>query len=169
MLRTTDVAMILMMTAAATVTYSIKHRAELKLDDVRKLESDIRLEKDTIDLLKADWALLTQPNRLQRLVAAYQADLQLVPTASTQLAQPTELPMLKAEVPKPEEPDAKDSKTGKKTDVPIADAGRKPAGAESVEAIIGKSRAAAPAEPDGGEDAGAMNEADDISTGSVEQ
>lgn len=125
MLRTTDVVMILSMTAAATITYSIKHRAELKLDDVRKLEAEIRLEKDTIDLLKADWALLTQPNRLQRLIAAYQTDLQLVPTASTQLAQPVELPMLKADLPKLEEPGAKTGKTDKKTAAPIADAGRK--------------------------------------------
>ncbi len=40
------------MTAAAVVTYSIKHRADAKLDEVRRLESEIKLEKDTIDLLK---------------------------------------------------------------------------------------------------------------------
>ncbi|WLR91159.1 cell division protein FtsL [Shinella zoogloeoides] len=99
MFRTLDVVMIAVMTAAATVTYSIKHQAENKLEEVRKLDSEIKLEEDTIDLLKADWALLTQPNRLNRLVKTFEADLKLVPTESTQLAQPNELPMRMDELP----------------------------------------------------------------------
>ena len=39
MFRTLDVVMIVVMTAAATVTYSIKHQAENKLEEVRKLGS----------------------------------------------------------------------------------------------------------------------------------
>jgi hypothetical protein len=115
MFRTLDVVMIAVMTAAATVTYSIKHQAENKLEDVRKLDAEIKLEEDTIDLLKADWALLTQPNRLNRLVKTFEADLKLVPTESTQLAQPSELPMAIAELPalEPEEED-KIAKSGKK-------------------------------------------------------
>jgi hypothetical protein len=103
MLRTFDIVLIVVMTAAATVTYTIKHQAENKLEDVRKLEGEIKLEEDTIDLLRADWALLTQPNRLEKLVTVYQQDLQLAPTASTQLARPEELPMLKADLPPPED------------------------------------------------------------------
>ena len=99
MFRTLDVVMIAVMTAAATVTYSIKHQAENKLEEVRKLDAEIKLEEDTIDLLKADWALLTQPNRLNRLVKTFEADLKLVPTESTQLAQPNELPMPTADLP----------------------------------------------------------------------
>lgn len=103
MLRSFDIVLILVMTAAATVTYTIKHRAENKLEEVGKLDAQIRLEEDTIDLLKADWALLTQPYRLERLVKLYEGDLQLKPTESTQLAQPSELPMFKADVPVPPE------------------------------------------------------------------
>ncbi|MCR6499954.1 hypothetical protein MUO32_12975 [Shinella sp. CPCC 101442] len=99
MFRTLDVVMIAVMTAAATVTYSLKHQAENKLEEVRKLDAEIKLEEDTIDLLKADWALLSQPNRLNRLVKTFEADLKLVPTESTQLAQPNELPMPMAELP----------------------------------------------------------------------
>lgn len=116
MFRTLDVVMIAVMTAAATVTYSIKHQAENKLEDVRKLDAEIKLEEDTIDLLKADWALLTQPSRLNRLVDVFAGDLKLVPTESTQLAQPSELPMPTAELPAlPAEKDEKVAKT-KKTD-----------------------------------------------------
>ncbi len=102
MLRSFDIVLIVVMTAAATVTYTIKHQADLKLEQVRKLDTDIRLEEDTIDLLRADWALLTQPNRLERLVKVYNEELKLVPTESTQLVKPVELPMAKADVPQPE-------------------------------------------------------------------
>ena len=102
MLRTFDFLMIGVMLAAATVTYQIKHNTDNKAAEVRRLEAEIKLEKDTIDLLKADRALLTQPNRLERLVQAYATELQLVPTEPAQLARPMELPMLKELVPVPE-------------------------------------------------------------------
>ncbi len=98
MLRSLDIVLIIVMTAAATLTYSIKHRAERMLEDVQKLESEIRLEKDTIDLLKADWALLSQPNRLERLMIVYDKELQLKATQSTQMVQPVELPKLRLEL-----------------------------------------------------------------------
>ena len=107
MLRTFDLVLIGVMTAAAAVTYTIKHRAELKLEEVRRLEAEIKLEKDTIDLLKADWALQSQPNRLERLVNAYNGELQLQPTDSTALAHARELPMLKSQVPPPDLTEAK--------------------------------------------------------------
>jgi hypothetical protein len=99
MFRTFDIVLFVIMTAAATVTYSIKHRADLKLEEVHRLDAEIKLEQETIDLLKADWALLKQPSRLERLVKVYSNDLQLVPTASTQMVKPQELPMLKADLP----------------------------------------------------------------------
>ncbi|MCW1409969.1 hypothetical protein OLZ32_17050 [Rhizobium sp. 1AS11] len=107
MLKTFDLVLIGVMTATAAVTYTIKHRAELKLEEVHRLEAEIKLEKDTIDLLKADWALQSQPNRLERLVKAYNEELKLQPTESTALVHAKELPMLKSEVPVPEVTEAK--------------------------------------------------------------
>jgi hypothetical protein len=95
MFRTFDILLIVIMTAAATVTYSIKHRSELVLEDVRKLDAEIKLEQETIDLLKADWALATQPNRLEQLAKAFEPILKLQPTDSTQIVQPHELPRKK--------------------------------------------------------------------------
>jgi len=128
MFRTLDVVLIAVMTAAATVTYSLKHQAENKQEEVRKLDAEIKLEEDTIDLLKADWALLTQPNRLNRLVTTFAGDLKLVPTESTQLAQPNELPMPMAELPALEP--AKDAKA----DAKIAD-GKKNTKKKNTDAI----------------------------------
>ncbi len=98
MFRTFDIFLIVIMTVAATITYSIKHKAEGVLEDVHKLDAEIKLEKDTIDLLKADWALATQPNRLARLADTFKGDLKLQLTDSTQIIQPKELPMMKADV-----------------------------------------------------------------------
>ncbi len=85
----------------------------------------IKLEKDTIDLLRADWALLTQPNRLEKLIKTYDGELKLAPTDPTQLVQPIELPMLRDELPAVEVADDKDGKAGKQKKT--AENGRKPA------------------------------------------
>lgn len=85
MLRTIDIIMILVMVSAAAVTYRIKAGSEEQLRQVRKLERQIALEEDAIDLLKADWSLLTQPSRVQRLVDAHKEALDLQATDSTQV------------------------------------------------------------------------------------
>ena len=113
MLKTFDIVLIGVMTAMASVTYTIKHRAELKLEEVHRLESEIKLERDTIDLLKADWALVSQPNRLERLVNNYNSELQLQPTLSTAIVQPSELPMLRSQLPPPTVTASNDPKSGK--------------------------------------------------------
>ena len=85
MLRTIDIIMSLVMVSAAAVTYRIKATSEDQLRQVRKLERQIALEEDAIDLLKADWSLLTQPSRVQRLVDAHKDALELQATDSTQV------------------------------------------------------------------------------------
>jgi hypothetical protein len=126
MLKTFDIILIGVMTATATVTYTIKHRAELKLDEVHRLEAEIKLERDTIDLLQADWALVTQPNRLEKLVGIYNNELKLQPTVSTALAQPKELPMLRSQLPTPDIEDV------------ISGAAAKAAGGNATDAAIRK-------------------------------
>ncbi|AYG59601.1 cell division protein FtsL [Rhizobium jaguaris] len=118
MLRTFDIVLIGVMTAMASVTYTIKHRAELKLEEVHRLESEIKLEKDTIELLKADWALVVQPNRLERLVNNYSSELKLEPTLSTAIVQPNELPMLRSQLPPETVADAKDGAKGASAKAP---------------------------------------------------
>jgi hypothetical protein len=80
------------MLAAATWTYSVKHSAEKSLAEIDELERRIALEKDTISLLDADWAFLSQPARLQKLSDLYAKELQLRPTEPTQIVHPQELP-----------------------------------------------------------------------------
>lgn len=92
MLRTLDFILIAAMIGAATVTYQIKHNAEAKLEEVNRLQASIAAEEITIDLLKADWSLLNQPGRLERLTKEFAEQLQLEPIAATQMAEHTEIP-----------------------------------------------------------------------------
>ena len=92
MLRTLDVVLIAAMIGAATVTYQIKHRSEDKLDEVHSLQAAIKLQKDTIDLLEADWSLLNQPPRLERLTREYSEQLGLETITPLQMARPEEIP-----------------------------------------------------------------------------
>lgn len=92
MFRTSDIVLIAAMVAAAAFTYKTKHEAEDRQAALYKIEQQIRFEEDTLNLLKADWSLLTQPARLQRLVGAYQEELGLQPLEARQIVGLDELP-----------------------------------------------------------------------------
>jgi hypothetical protein len=90
--RTSDTVLIAVMVAAAAFTYKTKHDAEDKYAEARKLESAIRYEEDSIDVLKADWSLLTQPARLQRLAEGFAEQLKLQPVDPHQIVELKDLP-----------------------------------------------------------------------------
>lgn len=92
MFRTTDIVLIAVMVAGAAFTYNTKHQVEAQLAEVRKIEAMIRFEQDSLTILKADWSLLTQPSRLQKLTEIYQQELQLAPLDARQVVGVDELP-----------------------------------------------------------------------------
>jgi hypothetical protein len=98
MFRTSDIVLIAAMVSAAAFTYKTKHEAENQLATVRKIEAQIRFEEDSIDLLKADWSLLTQPPRLQKLADIYAAELELQPVEAHQIIGLDELPSRPMEI-----------------------------------------------------------------------
>lgn len=92
MLRPVDLALVALMVSAAALTYKVKHQAEAKLAEVERLQAEIRLQEDTIDLLEADWSLLNQPARLQALIERYEEALNLQTTEPHQVATLEEVP-----------------------------------------------------------------------------
>ncbi|MEN0002078.1 MAG: hypothetical protein AAF940_14445 [Pseudomonadota bacterium] len=92
MLRLMNIALVAVVVAMATWTYQIKHRADEKLAEIRQLERAIERERETIELLRADWAYLSDPSRLQSLVQTYAEELALEPTRTDQLITLSELP-----------------------------------------------------------------------------
>src|SRR5690242_11013303 len=90
--RTSDIVLIAVMVSAAALTYKTKREAEDQLAAVQKIHNQIRYEEETIDLLKADWSLLTQPSRLQKLAEQYKSQLALEPVSARQVVGLSDLP-----------------------------------------------------------------------------
>lgn len=92
MFRLTDILLITFMVSAAAFTYKTKHDAERQYSELQRVQSQIQHELDTIQLLKADWSLLAQPARLQRLAEIYEGELALQPVESSQIVDYVDLP-----------------------------------------------------------------------------
>ena len=91
--RILNLVLFVVMIAGAAVTYDMKHKAELAAAHNARLAAAIAKDKDSIALLRAEWALLTQPSRLQTLVDKYADHFQLQPFSPTQLATVDEVPL----------------------------------------------------------------------------
>jgi len=92
MMRIVNIVLVVVMLGAATWTYAVKHSAERNVAQIEELERRITLEQETIDLLEADWAYLSQPSRLRKLADLYAEELQLLQTQPRQIVHPQELP-----------------------------------------------------------------------------
>lgn len=92
MWRIINLSLVVVVIVGAAVTFSIKHRAELAEDEVARLQRQIKLERETLDLLKADWAYLNNAQRLQSIVAAFKDELDLTDVRTEQLITFDELP-----------------------------------------------------------------------------
>ena len=99
MFRTSDIVLIAVMVSAAAFTYNTKRKVEEQLAAVHKIEAQITYEQDSTDLLKADWSMLTQPSRLQKLSEIYQAELQLAPVEASQIGGIEDLPLKPVGIP----------------------------------------------------------------------
>src|SRR6476646_7132762 len=58
---------------AASFVYKIKFDSTLQAERVAKLRGEIRRERDAIAVLRAEWARLETPGRLQALVSRHLA------------------------------------------------------------------------------------------------
>lgn len=92
MLKTVDILLVALMLSTAAWTFGIKHEAEVLEEQLRTVERQIAQERDSIALLEADWSLLDQPYRLQRLADAFEGELGLAPAQPEQIVLPDELP-----------------------------------------------------------------------------
>ena len=81
---------------AAAYVYKIKFEATLQAEQVAKLRAEIRRERDAVAALRAQWAQLDNPDRIQGLS---QRHLQLKPIQPTQFDQIDRLPERPANAP----------------------------------------------------------------------
>ena len=95
MIKASDIVLTALMIAAAVWTFQIKHEAEISSSKVADLQHKINREKDKIDLLEADWAVLTQPKHLQNVARKFANELPLQQLEVDQIITPNDLPPLR--------------------------------------------------------------------------
>ena len=105
MFRTLDIVMIAALIGGAAWTFKVKHDSRIALERVARLENRLRLEQEAIDILNADWSLLTSPERLERLAERYRSQLGLVPTEPSAIGKLSEIPERDAVMPQTPNPE----------------------------------------------------------------
>ena len=92
------------MLVGAVVTYDMKHKAELAANRVAALEAEITRDRDALQMLRAEWSLLTQPGRLQSVVEKYADHFKLEAFTPKQMATIDEIPMKPVQAPPAADP-----------------------------------------------------------------
>lgn len=91
--RTIDIVMVGALMVGVTWTFKVKNETERALARVAELEAQIEAEREAIDLLRADWSLLTSPDWLEKLVERHSEDLKLEQTDPARILSFEDLPI----------------------------------------------------------------------------
>jgi len=102
-LRLLHLVVIAGLVSAAAYVYKIKFDATVQVEKVAKVRRDIRRERDAIAMLRAEWARLDNPTRVQQLADRH---LPLRPVDSTQFEDLNRLPLRPPQMVPPDTEDA---------------------------------------------------------------
>jgi hypothetical protein len=102
MMRILNICVIVALVLAAADVYKIKFEATRQAQRVAKLHMEIRREHDAIAVLRAEWAKLDSPGRIQDLVRRH---LALKPAEARQIESLDNLPSRPPDVVPSDEPD----------------------------------------------------------------
>ena len=89
MIRLLHFIAISMLIASAVYAYSTKYETLFYAETLTKTRAKLQREREAIAVAKAEWALLTRPDRLQRMVDKH---LDLQPMSIAQLGRLSDLP-----------------------------------------------------------------------------
>ncbi len=89
MTRILNIILVGLLVASAIGVYSIKYESTLQAEKVAKLRRSIEAEHRAIEALRAEWAFMSQPERVGDMA---QRHLDLVPMKITQIIAPADLP-----------------------------------------------------------------------------
>ncbi len=117
-MRLLNLLVIIGLVAAAAYVYEIKFQATLDAERLAKMRGEIRRERDAIAALRAEWAKLVTPRRIEGLA---QRHLSLKPVDAMQMSSLDHLP----ERPKPPVPEDVDPIGAiiEETDIPTGTVG----------------------------------------------
>jgi hypothetical protein len=99
MSKTVDFVFVGLVLAVATTTYVVKYGSEIEHNNIAKLGRDIETEKEAIDILRANWSLLTSPSRIQSLTKRHGDELQLDILQSHQVIGIDQIPLKPIQIP----------------------------------------------------------------------
>ena len=103
-MRLLNILVIAALIVAASVVYKIKFDSTLQAEKVDKLRSELRHERNAIATLRAEWAKLDTPSRIQTLAEHFLPNLQ--PAKPTQFSNFDALPPRPPALPPPASGDA---------------------------------------------------------------
>lgn len=89
MIRLLNIVSFLMTVVLAVVLYNVKYDARSYMKRIKTLKVELRLEEETIHILRAEWSHLNQPDRLQELAKRY---TKLKPLSANQIVTVNNLP-----------------------------------------------------------------------------
>ncbi len=98
MIKFLHIVAILGLIGSAGYAYSVKYETIYHAEQLAKVKSRIKRERDMIAVLKAEWAHLNRPDRVQEIAERHLPDI--VPMSVTRLARFQDLP---ARAPKTDE------------------------------------------------------------------
>lgn len=107
---------------AAATLYQVKYEVRLLEREARELHRNVARERQSIQVLEAEWAFLNQPSRIQDLAERY---LDLKPLKPSQISTVERLP-LRPVNPAPEGEGASDPLMAAATPAPVKPAAAKP-------------------------------------------
>jgi len=62
---------VLVLLGAAGYAYTVKYETSFRTEQIAKAKLEIKAEQDGIGVLRAEWAFLTRPERIQKLSERY--------------------------------------------------------------------------------------------------
>jgi cell division protein FtsL len=89
MLRFLNIVAILALIGSAVYAYSIKYQTSYRAEQIAKTTIEIKTERDAVAVLRAEWAFLTRPERIQQLADKH---LDLQPTRVEQIVAAQAIP-----------------------------------------------------------------------------
>ena len=89
MVRLLNILAIVSLIGSAIYAYTIKYDTIFHAEKIMKLKHEIEREKDQIDILRAEWAHLTRPERIEELAHKF---LDLQPSDLNQIIRADSLP-----------------------------------------------------------------------------
>jgi hypothetical protein len=92
-MRWINLALLVTSFCALILVYAQKYHAEDLSVQVAVLEDEIAVKTQELSTLKADWAYLNQPGRLQPIVERHAAVLELAPIKTEQYQKIEDIPM----------------------------------------------------------------------------